>query len=573
MMLTERSAGPQAFPGRPWWREAEVAGLIALVLAAYFVRLGALPIRGEGSTRAQIAREMVERGDWLVPRQQGEPFRIRPPLQNWLIACSSLAFGRWDTFTVRFPSALATLLTTLLVYGYSRTFLSRTGALAAGAAFATFADQFQMGRQAETEAVFILLVSASLLTWHWGLTRRWPDAQTWAAGYVLMALAALTKSVQAPAYFLGGVGAYLVLAGEWRRLLSRAHLLGALAGAAVLGAWVIPYYRLMGWSGVHDAWLGDCAARIENYLSLREFLLHLFTFPPEVAAGTLPWSLLLLLYLSRDFRASIRDARPQVLFLATCLAVAFPTCWLHPGGRPRFFAPLYPCLAVLVGLVVQRCGEAAAGVALRAAWGRYLVTVAGVLIALAVAVAGAAAARALRPALSDWGEPPLAALAYVAALVGLAVVIFRAREGGSPARTRSAVLAVAASLAVLFPGVANGIRLRRSEDPVAAMRRLKEQLPPGQALVSFDRYLDSLFPFYYGLPLVTPRPWPVAGGDYRDVTYFCVQCQPGDSRPELPFAWKEVGVIPLDRNRHRVPEGVVVVGLRLPEESVTTARR
>src|SRR5262245_19228359 len=208
--------------GQPWWREWDAFFLLVLVVAAYFTRAGVLPIRGEEPTRAQIALEMVERGDWVVPRQQGEPFLIRPPLQNWLIAASCLTFGTWDVWAVRFPSLLATLLTTLLIYGYGRTFLSRLGALAAAAAFATLVAMFQMGRQAETEALFILLVSASLLLWHWGLVRRWPAALTFAAGYGLMALAMLTKGIQAPVSFVGSVGFYLVLTGQWRRLFSGA---------------------------------------------------------------------------------------------------------------------------------------------------------------------------------------------------------------------------------------------------------------------------------------------------------------------------------------------------------------
>ena len=41
------------------------------------------------------------------------------------------------------PSMLATFLIAVLLYGYGRTFLSRTGALAAGAAYATFGEQGQ----------------------------------------------------------------------------------------------------------------------------------------------------------------------------------------------------------------------------------------------------------------------------------------------------------------------------------------------------------------------------------------------------------------------------------------------
>src|SRR5262245_11981641 len=204
--------------GQPWWREWDAFFLLVLVVAAYFTRAGVLPIRGEEPTRAQIALEMVERGDWVVPRQQGEPFLIRPPLRHSLIAASCLTFETWDVWAVRFRSLLATPLRSLRIDGYSRPFLSRRGARGTCRTYAPPVDMFRMGRQAETEALCILLVSASLLLWHWGLVRRWPAALTFAAGYGLMALAMLTKGIQAPVYFVGSVGFYLVLTGQWRRL-------------------------------------------------------------------------------------------------------------------------------------------------------------------------------------------------------------------------------------------------------------------------------------------------------------------------------------------------------------------
>jgi 4-amino-4-deoxy-L-arabinose transferase-like glycosyltransferase len=552
------TTGPGAECGRRWWREAEVVWLLALVGAAYFSRAGELPLRGEEPTRAQIAFEMWQGGDWVVPREQGEPFRIRPPLQNWVIAASSLALGSWGAWAVRFPSLLATLLTALLVYGYGRTFLSRTGAMAAAAAFATLGEMFQMGRQAETEALFILLLSAALLVWHWGLVRRWPAAATWAAGYGLTALATLTKGMQAPLYFVGATGAYLVLTRQWRRLLSAAHLLGAALAVALLAAWAVPYGLRLGWPAVRTVWFGDPALRVTGWKA-DEVAAHLLTYPLEVAAGTLPWSALLLLYLRRDFRRSLGEARPQALFLTLCLAVAFPSCWLPPGGQPRFFAPLYPCLALLVGLAVQRCAAAGAASPWRAAWGWYLGVAAGVIF---VAAAGVALSSLAGPgALEAWAEPLPVALAYAAGSVGLAAVVVRARAGA--AGPRAAVLAVAAFLALTFTGVGTDVRLRRSEDASAAVRRLKERLPAGQPLVSLGGHTDSLFGYLYGLPLITPRPWPTNWGEVDEIGAFCF-VWPGDSRPALPFAWEEVGAVSLDRNHHAVPERVVVVGRRLP---------
>jgi len=179
----------------PWWVEREFFLVLIIILLAHCFRMDALSIRGEESRRGVIGAEIYRTNGWTVPTLQGEPWLSRPPLQYWFIAISTWARGTCDTITARLPSVLATLLTTLLVYGYSRTFLPRLGAFAAAAAFTTMGQILKLGRLAETEAVFTLFLSAALLVWHWGYMRRWSDVRMWMFGYGLAALATLAKSI------------------------------------------------------------------------------------------------------------------------------------------------------------------------------------------------------------------------------------------------------------------------------------------------------------------------------------------------------------------------------------------
>jgi 4-amino-4-deoxy-L-arabinose transferase-like glycosyltransferase len=552
--------------GKPWWRETEAAWLLVLVVTAYFIRAGAAPIQGEEPTRAQIAFEMALRGDWIVPREQGEPFLIRPPFQNWMIAASCLALKSWDAWAVRFPSLVSVLLTTLILYGYSRTFLSRLGAFAAGAAFATFGHMFTKGCQAETDALFIFLVTGSLLIWHWGLVRRWPDWLTFSLGYGLMALGMLTKGLQAPVYFAGAIGAYLVLTGQWRRLFSRGHLTGILVAVAILLVWMVPLFLQVGLPGVREAWLGDGAMSSNGSLrnwDLLSMACHLVTYPLETLGALLPWSLFLLLYLGRGFRQAIGAGRPQVLFIAISLAVAFPTCWIPPNTLTRYFAPLYPCLAVLIGAAIQRCAEADATSWLPALWRWHQLLMAACMVLSAVAVLAVSVFGAHQPLTAPWAEPPLVALAYTVVLAALAVLVYRIRADMDPQRMRLAVLATAVALAIAFMGVLMDGRLRLSVDAGAEVRQVKERLPAHQPLVSLGGRMDCLFPYHYGRPIIASRPWPERA-DSKDVdyTYFCVTCFDG-KQPELPFPWETVGVVSLDRFRKPVPNKEVIVGRRL----------
>lgn len=172
-----------------------IALLIALVLAVYFLRLDHLTIRGEESRRATVGMEMIATGDWIVPRQQGDPYfsSARPPLQSWSMAGLGLLRGKVDAMAVRLPSGVSILLITLLVYGYSSTFLSSAGGFAAGAAYATMGQVMELGRLGETDAMFTLFVSGSLLLWHWGFSRKWKPPFTWGIAWLCVALATLTK--------------------------------------------------------------------------------------------------------------------------------------------------------------------------------------------------------------------------------------------------------------------------------------------------------------------------------------------------------------------------------------------
>jgi hypothetical protein len=291
--------------------------------------------------------------------------------------------------------------------------------------------------------------------------------------------------------------------------------------------------------------------------------LHLLQFPLEILGCTLPWSLFLLGFASRAVRRSLGAARPQALFMALCVAFAFPTCWIPPEGQTRYFSPLYPCIAVLIGVVAHCCTRADVPSRLCLGWRRFAVLLASSTIAAAIAVLVAAFCLKDHPKFGAWAERLPIAFAYATTVMGLAAVIYKGRQAGDASRVRRTVLAVACFMVLTFTGILTNVRIRRSEDQAASVARLKEQLPPGQRLVSFGR-IDSLFAYHYGVP-IDLFSMPVHAVDLmtRDDFYFCFDSENG-WRPPFPFAWREVGVVSMDRNRHAAPERAVVIGCTIP---------
>jgi 4-amino-4-deoxy-L-arabinose transferase-like glycosyltransferase len=566
LLKTARSAQKLASISQPdseleraWWQEIEVAFLITLVVGIYFTRLTALPIRGEESRRGCIARTMLQSGDWIVPRVQGEPFLSRPPLGNWLIALAASLRGQCDLVALRLPSVLATLAATLLVYGYSRLCLSRLGALAAGAAFATMAQVMELGRLAETESVFTLLVSSSLLIWHWGYLRAWRATSTWVAGYALAALAALTKGPQAPVYFTGSIGLFLLINRNLRFCFSRGHLAGVLTFLLLVGAWQVPFWHMLGWQAVRQIWISDASLRFVDH-SLPTIVKHLATYPIEIVLCTGPWSVLLIFFVSRGFRQAFAGRGSCGMFLATCLTIAFASCWFVPGAQSRYLMPLYPCLGPLIGLVIQSAVELAGSSGVRRLW-QWILTIVAVTLGTSALLVLAASYLSLA-SISFLQQPPWFAAGYAVAAVAAACLIQASRNSQKHSRGQVGLLASAAMLGLVSTGLVINYLARKSEDVAPLVSLVKERVARAELtpLVSFGP-VEHRFIYLYDAPIEL-RAWPSRAADWDHINYFCFT---GTSHQPvyIPVPWERIAEISCDRFRSPEPRCAVIVGRRL----------
>ena len=95
--------------GVKWHRSfTEIKWLLGFFVAAVLlwgISLGDLPLRDwDEGTRALIAREIYRTGNWIYPTLQGQPYLLKPPLMDWLIALS-YQLGGVNEFTTRLPGA------------------------------------------------------------------------------------------------------------------------------------------------------------------------------------------------------------------------------------------------------------------------------------------------------------------------------------------------------------------------------------------------------------------------------------------------------------------------------------
>jgi 4-amino-4-deoxy-L-arabinose transferase-like glycosyltransferase len=560
-IISPMSTGSRA----KWWFEPELALLIVFVLGAYFTRMSDLTIRGEESRRGLIAREMLTTGDWIVPRCQGVTLFSRPPLQNWLIAGLAVWRGEIDAVSLRLPSDIALLLTVVMIYGYARRFQSRLGACTSALAYASMGQVLELGRMGETDALFTFFVSGSLIVWHWSFQKYGSTVGTWCLGYLFVGLGMLTKGPQAPVYFAGVIGAYLLWTGHWRAAFSKAHLAGIALFCLIFGAWQIPFVRMLGPEGAGRMYVNDVGHRFMD-MTIFSFGEHLFNFPFEVFACMLPWSGLLVAWSIPRVRRLIGEARPNFIFLTLCLAVTFPTVWLPPGARPRYFMPLYPCAALMAGLAADRLWQATGDVTLQGVWKVFV-------CACSVAM-GAAGLGILVISLGNvriWlAQPAAGAWTYAVLCLLLATVAWRSLRTELPRARRIAILAIAGFLALTHCTVGISALQRDSVDTSGEVAELKAKLPPGTKLVSFEQ-VHHMFVFYFNddVPVL---PAPKSADDADEISYFCIA--PGElQKSPLPFEWEKLAEINCDRRIEPTPRARVVIGRRLARPATATVQQ
>lgn len=167
-------------------------GLLLIAAVFIFANLG-YPLIDRDETRyAEIPREMIATGNWVLPQLNFQTYYDKPPLLYWLCAISYNLFGAsaWSARLVPALAALATLASTMF-FG-SRIFGRRIGLLA-GTVLMLSAGFAFTSRYLLIDGVLSLFVSLSLFTAYEAMQGDKIKRAWWIASGVCVGLAFLTK--------------------------------------------------------------------------------------------------------------------------------------------------------------------------------------------------------------------------------------------------------------------------------------------------------------------------------------------------------------------------------------------
>lgn len=466
---------------------------------------------------AEIAREMAQSHDYLVPHLDGLPYLDKPIVYFAAAASVMMILGPTEA-AARLPAYLSTIATLVLLVWFARRRWGRDAGWLAGLAFATMPLVLAYARETIFDATLTLFITAAILA----LVEERP-ALAWAA----MGLGAITKGPVALALPLLAVLPWALATGRpWRRLIS----LPALGAFAVTA---LPWFVAV--SLRHPDF--------PNYVFVRETLQRVTTrsfhrtapfwyYLPIVLVGAFPWVTPALARLAR-WRAAWAARRSDpaasdAVLLASWVLVPLVFFSLNQSKLPHYVLPLMPALA----LAAARALAADAGTT---AWRWSTGVLAAMAVALLTLTRWLPVPLALTPAEKAAIPPTVVALGVVL-LAAAALVAIGARWGRPDLVAGGYAVCV---MAIPFAGarLLAAVGDDRSSAPI--VQATAAALAGGGDVLGVAAYPPSL-PFYMR------RVVPVATATGRELTSNYIADQQAAFRvlpnsPLLPAdAWRDV---------------------------------
>lgn len=453
-------------------------GLLLLAATALLVLLPGndrLPLIDRDEPRfAQAAREMIDRGEWVVPYFNHEYRFDKPILIYWMMRVSYAAFGV-NEFAARLPSALCALGVACAVFLIGRRWFSSGAGFAAAFGWLTCLQVLIHGRSAAADMPMVLAVVlaqyAAFELLH-SDRPRYPWGLFWLL-YGALGLGFLAKGPVAQIVPLLTLVLHRFLL--WRKPLPWRRLrlgLGLPVMLAIMGAWGIP--ALLRTHG--EFWTVGMHAHVfkrgwSSFNGHASFFLYYLVMS---LVSLFPW----IAFAGDGLGAARRRWSEKNAFLVSWLLGTYLLFSFYSTKLPHYVMPAFPAFFLVLGQASEE--------RLTRAWPAraWFALVLFLPAALAAAVMARAVPAVLPPAFAGARGALMGGSGLVLALAALALLwrLGAARYSAVP------LLGVAACVVVLGTGL-------RELSPAVGLARLAADMP-ADAEFGFYKFKEPSLVFY-----------------------------------------------------------------------------
>ncbi|MGB9619236.1 MAG: ArnT family glycosyltransferase [Armatimonadota bacterium] len=434
-VTTENSPGQTSCSQK--WLIVWVLALFAFAGALYLARLGATPLRVNAEIRTyEITRNMIERGDYIVPVFREETRFNKPPFYYWCsIAVSRLA-GNFGLATHRLPSVLSAFGVLGLGLVWARILRAEKETLLGLTILAVTYLFLVQARRGSFEVLLSFLCNASLLAFYLSKVRK---SFRWAlAGGILWGLAFLTKGSPALLFVPLVLAAWLWGQSSLTKIFRRELLPVVIVGVFIAMSWYA--YILVFRPDSRSDILGEVLLPLGIKAGPKTTAEHrapFYFYALGIWRAGFPLSIFLPLTIWHMVKHKLYPAASPLRLFALTMIIPFLIFSVIPMKQDHYLLPAYLPWAILTGLAIHDAVRGIVG------FSRKWVTVPVALASVLLLVAGFAVGIGTYMVFESLVYAVLAGTLLIATA---GATLWLVRTGRSP----QAIVALAFSTWVLF---------------------------------------------------------------------------------------------------------------------------
>jgi 4-amino-4-deoxy-L-arabinose transferase-like glycosyltransferase len=314
-----------------------LAVLIILAGILFFFNLGVTSLWDPDEPRQAImAREMMDRGDYIRPYLNGIPYLEKPPFYSWMIIAAARISGTVDEFASRAPSAVAALLLVIMTFLLGCRLGDERAGFFSGLVLVTNYQFLSNARESVMDMTFAFFIGLVIYLAFVSLEK--DKRLSFVLSFIPGAFAILTKGPAGLVIPVGVVFFYLI----YKRSLRR-YIVPLVAGCLLATAIASIWFLIAGESYIREFILKQNVTRYTNAFDHIESPWYYFH---KLLFNFMPWSLFLPFALFGAWRR--RYVLPLLWFVLIFLFFE-----LSQSKRAIYLLSAYPALALLTGLYIR----------------------------------------------------------------------------------------------------------------------------------------------------------------------------------------------------------------------------